>query len=69
MSMTHPGMWVHALPNILLNGLTEHKDVEGEDEDFNQEEANEAQKAKDPYEKRLKPITQDAKVKISEKIS
>ena len=68
--MTHPGMWVHANPNLLLNGLCEHKEPEGaEDEDFNEEEAKAAQLAKDPYEKRLKPITQDDKVKISEKVS
>ena len=69
--MAHPGMWVHANPNILMNGLTEHKDAEAPadpDEEFDQEAANAALALSDPYEKRLKPITLDSKVRISDKV-
>jgi len=71
--MGHAGMWVHALPNILLNCRTKHGDPEepegGDAEEFNAEEAAEAMVAADPYEPRLKPISMDSKVKVSEKIS
>jgi hypothetical protein len=71
--MAHPGMWVHAQPNILMNCRTKHGDPEeptGEEaEEFNAEEAAEAMIAADPYEPRLKPISMDGKVKVSEKVS
>jgi hypothetical protein len=71
--MAHPAMWVHALPNILMNCRTKHGDAEdpaeGGDEEFNAEEAALAMEAADPYEPRLKPITMDAKVRVSNTIS
>jgi len=73
MQMAHPGMWVHALPNILLNCRTKHGEPEpepgAEEEEFNAEEAAEIMLAADPYEPRLKPITMDAKVRVSDKIA
>jgi radial spoke head protein 4A len=69
--MAHPGMWVHALPNILLNCLTEHKDVEPPadlEEEFDQEAANAALASADPYEKRLKPISLDGQVNVAKKV-
>jgi hypothetical protein len=65
--MANVNMWVHAKENILRNGRTVHQDVEpaeGE-EDFDPEEAKKAQVAKDPYEPRLKPLTEDGAVKVS----
>lgn len=69
--MSSGDAWAHATPNILLNCLTEHKDAEAPadlDEEFDQEQANAAMQAADPYEKRLKLITLDAKVKVSENV-
>lgn len=71
--MAHPAMWVHAMPNILRNCRTKHGDVEeptGEEaENFDPVEAAAMQEAADPYEPRLKPISMDEKVKVSNKLS
>lgn len=54
-------MWVHAKENILLNGRTQHQEVEddGSNPDFDPEEAKKAQEKQDPYEPRLKPLSLD----------
>ena len=41
--MAHPGMWVHACSNILINCLVEHKEAEApadQEEEFDQDAAN-----------------------------
>ena len=62
-------MWVHAEPAILLNGRTTHLDPDendkGDDEEFDPDEAKKAIEAADPYDKRLKSLSEDAHVKVS----
>jgi len=60
-------MWVHAKPNILLNGRTAHIPPEDpgdlpEGEEFDPEEAKRVMEAADPYDKLLKTITDDRQV-------
>lgn len=65
--MGNTTMWVHAKENILLNGRTQHQEVEddGLNPDFDPEEAKKALEKQDPYEPRLKPVSLDAEVEIS----
>lgn len=66
--MNNATMWVHAKESILLNGLTQHKDVEddGTNPDFDPEQAKKDLEQKDPYQPRLKPLSNDDHVTISE---
>ena len=70
-AMASPSMWHHGQPNILVNCKTTHPDVEepADAENFDQEIANKMVEAADPYEPRLKLITEDCKVGLSEKIT
>lgn len=68
--MTKANMWVHAKPNILINGRTTHLDPEEpadlpEGEEFDPEEAKRQIEAQDPYEPRLKPILEDERINIA----
>jgi hypothetical protein len=60
-------MWVHGSPNILLNCYTQHAeptddpDNEG-GEEFDLEKAMAMQQAVDPYDERLKPISDDKNI-------
>jgi len=61
-------MWVHAKTNILQNGRTSHLDPEEptdlpEGEEFDPEEAKKQVEAADPYEPRLKGLSQDGHIK------
>jgi hypothetical protein len=49
--MNNAAMWVHAKESILLNGFTQHKDVEddGTNPDFDPEQAKKDLEQKDPY--------------------
>lgn len=65
--MSSADMWVHARPNILINGRIAHTDPEDpgnlpEGEEFSPEEALMQLKADDPYDKLLKKITEDPAV-------
>ena len=56
-------MWVHLTPQILNQGRTTHKEgkaLEGEEE-VEPEELLRREVEKDPWEPRLKPITNDNK--------
>jgi len=62
--MANLSMWVHANPSILKNNRTLHLEPEepAEDDpnqDFDPEEAKKQIELADPFEPRLKPITQD----------
>ena len=63
--MAKAEMWVHSNQNILLNSRTLHLDPEAPDDvsNFDPEVAMKELEAKDPYEPRLKPITDDGKIK------
>lgn len=68
--MAKVDMWVHAKPNILINGRTTHLDPEEpadlpEGEEFDPEEAKRQIEAADPYETRLKPIQEDERINIA----
>jgi len=69
--MVNPAMWQHGSLNILLNCKTQHPEVEepADAENFDAELAQKMVEALDPYERRLKSITQDCKVGLSEKIT
>ena len=58
-------MWLHFLPSILKQGRVTHKEgkpKEGEEE-VDPEELLNREIAKDPWDRRLKPITEDSKIK------
>jgi len=60
-------MWVHAKPNILINGRTNHLAPEDpgdlpEGEEFEPEEAKRVMEAADPYDALLKTITDDSQI-------
>lgn len=60
-------MWVHAKPNILINGRTAHIPPEDpgdlpEGEEFDLEEAKQSMERNDPYDPLLKKITDDCQV-------
>lgn len=67
--MSNASMWVHANQNVLLNSRTLHLDPEAPEdaEDFDPEKAKQELEESDPYEARLKPITEDDKIKMSAK--
>lgn len=65
-------MWVHARPNILLNGRTGHLPPEDpgnlpEGEEFDPEEAKRQLEKADPYDVLLKKITDDAPINTGKK--
>ena len=65
--MSEAKMWVHAKPNILINGRTVHIPPEDpgdlpEGEEFDPEEAKRQMEQADPYEPLLKKITDDCAV-------
>jgi radial spoke head protein 4A len=70
-AMANPSMWQHGNQNILLNCKTQHPEVEEPEgaENFDPELAQKMVEAADPYEPRLKSITEDCKVGLSEKIT
>ena len=70
--MSQASMWVHARPNILMSGRTAHIAPEDpgnlpEGEEFDPEEAKKQLEASDPYDKLLKPITEDPAVSVGMK--
>ena len=67
--MSNASMWVHANQNILLNSRTLHLDPEAPEDadDFDPEKAKQELEESDPYEARLKLITEDNKIKMSAK--
>ena len=53
-------MWLHHLPSILKQARTTHKEPKAEDgEEVEPEELMKREVAKDPWDKRLKPIVDD----------
>lgn len=58
--------WVHFNPSILNNCRTVHLDPPEDDgtEGYDPEEAKKAIEAADPFEPRLKPISEDCKIKM-----
>ena len=58
--------WVHFNPSILNNCRTVHLDPPEDtgEEGYDPEEAKKAIEAADPFEPRLKPISQDSKIKM-----
>jgi radial spoke head protein 4/6 len=56
--------WVHYTPNILFNGRLSHMDPENLPDDADPEVVKKQIEAKDPYEKRLKPIALDRAVRV-----
>ena len=70
--MSKSGMWVHSKVNILYNGRTAHLPPEDpgnlpEGEEFDPEEAKKQLEREDPYEKLLKPISEDAAISTGQK--
>ena len=64
--MTSSDMWCHSNVGILFNNRTAHMEPEvPEGEDIEPEELLKQIEAKDPYEPRLKPISEDSQVLIS----
>jgi len=60
-AMKDIGMWVHETPSILMQGRAKHAEpliVDDEDPQV----AMDREVAKDPWEKRLKPVSNDATV-------
>lgn len=67
--MANPAMWVHYQPQILKCARTAHMEVElPEDapEELTVEQLQQELEERDPYDPRLKPITEDAPVKVGE---
>jgi hypothetical protein len=56
--------WVHYTPNILFNGRLSHMEPENLPDDADPEVVKKQIEAKDPYEKRLKPISLDRQVRV-----
>lgn len=70
--MANSKMWVHAKPNILINGRCSHIPPEDpgdlpEGEEFDPEEAKRQLEASDPYDPLLKKITDDCLVSTGAK--
>lgn len=62
--MASPDSWVHFTPNILSCGRLAHLDPEPpEGSDIDPEVLKKQLEASDPYERRLKPISADERVK------
>lgn len=57
-AMASMDMWIHSDPSILKQGKTKHSEPAAV-EDVEPEELMKKEVAKDPWEKRLKPISQD----------
>lgn len=57
--------WVHHTPNILSNGRVGHMDPENIPDDVDPEVLKKQIEAKDPYEKRLKPLSADRDVTVA----
>lgn len=72
-AMANPAMWQHGTQNLLLNCKTKHPEPEEpadlDGQEWDAELALKMIEAADPYETRLKSITADCKVGISERIS
>ena len=56
--LTNLSSWVHRSPVILKTGMMKHADIEHDDEDVKKKLMSDLLR-EDPYEKRLKPISQD----------
>lgn len=56
--------WVHYTPNILFNGRVSHMEPENLPDDADPEVEKKKIEAKDPYEKRLKPISLDKELVV-----
>lgn len=64
--MSSPSMWCHSNVGILKNNRTSHMEPEvPEDQEIEPEELLKQIEAADPYEPRLKPISDDRKVTVS----
>lgn len=64
--MSSPGMWCHHAVGILKNNRTAHMEPEvPEDTEIEPEELMKQIEAADPFEPRLKPISDDSKVVVS----
>jgi hypothetical protein len=61
--MASLGSWVHYTQNILQVGRVSHLDPEPVNDNDDPEVLKKQLEARDPYEKRLKLIGQDAKVR------
>lgn len=61
--MAKPDSWVHFTPNILLCNRLAHLEPDNLGDDEDPEVVKKRIEAADPYEKRLKPISLDKKVK------
>ena len=62
-AMTKMNMWLHLYPSILKQGRLNHKEGKAEEgEEVEPEELQRREIEKDPWEPRLKPIVDDAKV-------
>ena len=60
LEMTNIKMWVHHLPSILNQARTTHKEPKAEEgEEIEPEDLMKREVSKDPWEKRLKPVTED----------
>lgn len=59
--------WAHANTNILMNCRTTHLEPEDDPDnpDFDPEEAKKQIEAQDPYEPRLKPISDDRPIAMT----
>ena len=71
LAMGNMDMWVHSQPNILFCCRTQHMDPEmPEDapEELDIEDVKKQIEAKDPYDSRLKPISEDKNVCVSKNI-
>ena len=66
--MANANNWVHYTSNILLNGRLSHMDPEvPEGEDIDPEVLKKQIEAADPYDPRLKLLSKDKEVPVSEK--
>jgi hypothetical protein len=63
-NLSNQEFWVHHTPNILQNGRVSHMDPENVPDDVDPEVLKKQIEAKDPYEKRLKPISADRDVNV-----
>ena len=63
-NLAKPESWVHYTTNILNNGRTSHMDPENLPDDADIDVVKKQIEAKDPFEKRLKPISLDRQVRV-----
>ena len=59
LEMCSLGNWEHAVPHVLKNGRCTHNEITDIDDEDKLKEAIAQQRAMDPYNTRLKPITED----------